>query len=98
MGEILDIPFPSVPASANEQEVELIADQYTKLILEKTPSAVLCQGEFSLSYLVVTKLKEKGIKVISACSERNTKEIHIDGIVKKEVVFKFERFREYGKI
>ena len=43
-GEIVDIPFPSVPASANEQEVELIADQYTKLILEKNPSAVLYAG------------------------------------------------------
>ncbi|MFC4803847.1 hypothetical protein [Filifactor villosus] len=96
-GEIEDLAFPAVPAHADETEVEDLACRQVERILEKNPTAVLCQGEFTLTYAVVKKLKEKGITVVSACSERNTKEVYVEGISKKEIVFEFVRFREYGE-
>lgn len=94
-GEIEDMAFPSVPARASAQEIQLLAEQQIKLILEKKPAAVLCQGEFTLSYAMVRRMKEKGILAVSACSERNTREIYENGISKKEIIFEFVRFREY---
>lgn len=95
-GRVVDLSFAQVPAQADEQEIEMIAQEEIRRILEQKPDAVLCQGEFTLTYALVCKLKEQGILVISACSERDTREIYEKGITKKEIFFEFVRFREYG--
>lgn len=92
-GEIIDIPFPSVSPQGDESYIDRLAGQYVKQILSLYPCAVLCQGEFCLAYQVITKLREKGIKVLAACSERIVKEAG----QRKEVIFVFGQFREYGK-
>lgn len=95
-GEIIDYPFPQVPAIADEAYISKLADDIVKNIRSMQPSAVMCQGEFTLSYVVITKLLESGIKVIAACSERKTEEVILaNGNVEKRVVFQFIRFREY---
>lgn len=95
-GEIIDYPFPQVPAIADEVYISKQADDIVKDIRSMQPSVVMCQGEFTLSYMIITKLLESGIKVIAACSERKTDEvIFADGHVEKRVVFQFIRFREY---
>ena len=90
-GTILDIPFPSVDPEGNEDYIDQLAKVYTKQILEIHPTAVLCQGEFCLCYRVVKILQKDGILVLAACSERMVKEMG----QKKEVLFKFRRFRNY---
>ena len=92
-GEIIDIPFPSVSPQGDEQYIDGLAEQYFMQILALSPHAVLCQGESCLAYQVITKLREKGIKVFAACSERVVRETG----QKKEVMFAFEQFREYNK-
>ena len=95
-GEIKDIPFPKVDPKAGKQEIQAIAEIYTAKILEYQPSAVMCQGEFTLTYHVVRLLKEHGITVVSACSERKAVEKKKeDGTVYKSAVFRFAQFREY---
>lgn len=90
-GEIIDMPFPEVDAEADEAVVNEIASFYVRKILELQPDAVLCQGEFCLTFQVVTMLKAQGITVLAACSKR---EVKVYGN-KKETVFKFVRFRKY---
>lgn len=58
--------------------------------------AVMCQGEFTLSYAIIKRLKERGICAVAACSRREAEEIlQEDGSTRKKVVFHFEGFREY---
>lgn len=91
-GQIVDIPFPSVsPQWTSEQVIEL-AKEYAEKIISMQPDIVMCQGEFTLSYHVIALLKENGIKVVAACSERHVTE---DEAGKKIVEFCFEQFREY---
>lgn len=95
-GQIIDIPFPSVGGNASEDDILQLAEQVVAKILSYNPSVVMCQGEFTLSYAVVRLLKEKGIKVVSACSERVTTEEHLeDGTSVKHARFDFVKFREY---
>jgi hypothetical protein len=98
-GEIIDIPFPKIDAGLDEEEIKNMAFEYLKKIYVLKPKAVICQGEFTLVYAVVTALREKGVKVLSACSERKVKEtIMDDGTVQKTAIFDFVKFREYTEV
>lgn len=90
-GQIIDVPFPAVNPKASEEEIEQLAQQCIEQIMKLQPSCVLCQGEFTLCFQVVNDLKQKGIKVVSACSERNV----VEQGEKKIAFFCFVQFREY---
>lgn len=97
-GEILDIQFPEVSPVANEDDIELLAKKCVNTIKKNLSkdSAVMVQGEFTLTYAIVRLLMQDGIKVVSACSERNvTEDTDIDGNIVRKVRFDFKRFREY---
>ena len=95
-GNIIDVPFFQVDPACSSDEVKTIAEKETEKIMSYDPSAVLCVGDFSLTYQIVTNLKEKGIKVLSASSKREVIEEKTDsGENTKKTVFKFEGFREY---
>ena len=55
----------------------------------------MCQGEFGLTYQVVTLLKQKDIHTVYSCSERKTIEKKPDNGTVKTSEFCFVRFREY---
>lgn len=90
-GKIVDLPFPNVYPDAKERDIGILGEEYCQKILQWEPAAVLCQGEFSLTFFVVSRLKASGIKVLTACSERKTVQ---NGNVKSSV-FVFTGFREY---
>ena len=92
---IIDIPFPSVNASADEEEISALAKECAKSICDHGPKAVMCQGEFGLTYQVITLLKQKGIAAVYSCSERKTIEKKTDSGTVKTSEFCFVRFREY---
>ena len=95
-GEIMEIPFPNVSSEMSAEEVVELSKVYAQKIIELNPAAVLCQGEFTLTYAIVKKLKEHNIKVIAACSERKVTEcIKEDGTNEKKAIFEFVQFREY---
>lgn len=95
-GTIVDIPFPAVPAAADEYEIQQLSEKYLLKIRMLKPSCVLCQGEFTLSYCIITALLRDGIKTVAACSERISRESTVDGVTEKTAVFRFVQFREYG--
>ena len=97
-GGVADYPFPAVSAAAAPDEVHLLARDCANALVRMRPTAVLCQGEFSLAYEVIQLLQKQNIPVLTACSERKTVELqNPDGTVRKESVFDFVRFREYYK-
>ena len=58
-GDIVDIPFPSVPAEADEAEVNALAETYAeKVSAMSTPEqcVVMVQGEFTCSFRIIEKL------------------------------------------
>ena len=84
-GKVLDLPFPSVPPTLDERSVLSLAEQYVDKILQLNPTAVMCQGEFSLCFAVTRLLQRKEVAVLCACSER----------VENKSEFVFVRFRNY---
>ena len=95
-GSIIDLPFPEVSADASVEDIRLLACDYTDQICSLQPNAVMCQGEFTLTFAIVTMLKSRGITVVSACSSRNTVEaVSVDGTSQKTSIFEFVKFREY---
>ena len=87
----MDIAFPVVPGNANERTIKNMAKDCVAEILAQNPAAVMCQGEFTLSFAVIELLRKEGIPVLAACSERNA--IMQDG--KRITQFEFKRFRKY---
>ena len=92
---IVDIVFPSVSASADEEEISALAEECVETICRYKPKAVMCQGEFGLTYQVVTLLKQKDILTVYSCSERKTIEKKTDNGTVKTSEFCFVRFRKY---
>ena len=60
------------------------------------PAAVLCQGEYNYTYLMINYLKQNNIVVLAATSERIVNEIiKADGSTQKISSFQFVKFRQY---
>ena len=103
-GKVIDISFPDVPAEATEEDIQEMADQCMGS-LDGVMAANHCsigevvamvQGEFTLTYALVTRLKEKKVPVLAACSRRDTVEIASgDGETIKTSKFTFVQFRKY---
>lgn len=95
-GEIIDMPFPSVSPYATDGEINSLLQDFLQRIETLRPDCVLVCGEFVLTYRLVAALKKLGIKAVSACSDRISKEsLNSDGSIKKESVFEFVGYREY---
>ena len=94
-GEVRDMSFPDVSAAMSADDISVLAEKYVNHIVAMQPSCVLCQGEFTLAYAVVSRLITRGIRVVAACSERNVRVINEGNETVKKVVFEFKRFREY---
>lgn len=94
-GKLIDIPFPQIAADANDAELEKLSQDYVKRITSLDDPKVLTvhiMGEMIFTFMVVTKLKELGIKCIASTTERKTT-YNPDGTKVSE--FQFVKFREY---
>ena len=94
-GEIVDVPFPQVSATADEAEIRALAERCADQLCAQHPDAVMCQGEFGLTYSVVTLLKARGVRTVYSCAERNTAERKTENGTLKTVEFCFVRCRDY---
>ena len=97
-GKVVDIKFPIISSEYDEKEIMKVADEYSEKILSLVDQegAVMVQGEFTLTFAIVNRLKSNGIKVLSACSERKvTETVDENGDAIKIVKFDFVKFREY---
>ena len=95
-GEIVDVPFPAVNPAASAEEVRELVGENLERILSFKPQAVLCQGEFSYTFAMVERLKNLGMTVVAATTERvSHEEILSDGSTRRISNFRFVQFREY---
>lgn len=94
-GEIEDMQFPAINPNDSTEEVKVLAKSYLDKIIQLNPKAVMVQGEFTFTVLLIEFLKQQGIKTVVACSDRITQE-HVDenGDTVKRAIFKFVQFRE----
>ena len=97
-GEVIDVAFPTVDPSATKEEIKAMADKAVAEILANHPSAVMAQGEFTLTFEVVKRLQKEGITCVVACTRRRTDEevqqLAAAGLT-REGMFAFMGFREY---
>ncbi len=97
-GEIRDFPFPNVPADASSADVlQMARDLVEDLFYEINAGqgdVVMVQGEFSLTFATVERLRSYGISCVVACSERELVETIANGETTKTSVFRFRQFRE----
>lgn len=94
-GEIVDIPFPQVGPEASHEDILALAEECVHAIEEKAQDAditVHVMGEMTLTYAIVSRLKEMGIRCFASTTERNTV-VDENGV--KTSVFVFTMFREY---
>ena len=96
-GIIEDLPFPNVSPGWTSGQVAALAEKYVETICKMNPKAVLCQGEFTFAYHVISRLKERGILVVAATSERCVEEVFDSekNQTVKKACFRFVSFREY---
>ncbi|MEJ5350992.1 MAG: hypothetical protein WHS65_05310 [Melioribacteraceae bacterium] len=96
-GEIVDIAFPLIPPEEGLGYIHNIANEYLEKIEEKIKKtsdyeiAVHIMGELTFTYVLVNKLREKGIKAIASTTRRDVVET-AEGKLSR---FSFVRFREY---
>lgn len=95
-GDIVDVQFPLLGPDLSEKDIKKIGDECIAQIIKYSPVAVMCQGEFTLTFYVVSELLRKGITCVSACTRRVSNETMLeDGTVRKESLFVFDGFRKY---
>ena len=89
------MPFPQISPNASDDELEKLALDYVQRIVSLAESkdiTVHIMGEMTFTFMVVTLLKEMGIKCIASTTERKTT-YNDDGTKVSE--FQFVKFREY---
>lgn len=94
-GEICDLPFPVVDGQSSEEEVSHLADNFVaKIVLMGKPERITVHimGEMTFTFMVVTRLKELGVRCVASTTERKVTYTS-DGV--KQTEFSFVRFREY---
>lgn len=94
-GEIVDMPFPQVTPDASNDELQILAQEYVQRIMSFANTqtvTVHIMGEMTFTFMVVTRLKELGIKCVASTTERKTT-YNDDGTKLSE--FSFVKFREY---
>ena len=95
-GVIIDIPFPQIDPDTSTVEISALAHEYMLKIEEYRNAVVMVQGEFTFSYALTRRLREKDIIVVAACTRRKAEEqVMPDGTVLKSSIFEFGGFREY---
>ena len=95
-GEVVDLPYPQIDPLMTPDELRATVDTTFDRILALGGDTVLAAGEFTSLFMLVDRLLQAGIKVLSACSRRETEEtLQSDGSNVKTAVFRFEQFRTY---
>lgn len=94
-GDIIDLSFPAVAPNSDKTQIHALAQDCVHKIVamgDVSDITVHIMGEMTLTYIVVSKLKELGIKCIASTTVRKTT---YDDNGTKLSEFQFVKFREY---
>ncbi len=95
-GDIIDLPFPSIPPEWSEGEVANLVETYFAKIQEFAAQynsiAVHLMGEMNFCFALVSKLCCAGITCVASTTKRI---VNLMESGEKVVAFDFIQFREY---
>lgn len=94
-GEIIDMSFPQIAPNATDEELQILVQEYVQRIMSLAKFqnvTVHIMGEMTFTFMVVTRLKEMGIRCVASTTERKTT-YKADGTKLSE--FSFVKFRKY---
>ena len=98
-GSIMDLPFPDVDPSGDEEYIRIICDEYLRKIDDICRDAgcsvtmtIHIMGEMTLVYAMVNALHKRGITCVASTTERIASEEN--GVKTSE--FRFVQFRKYN--
>ena len=95
-GEVADMPFPSIPPTAEVEEIVCIVDEYVEKILklkkQNTQITIHVMGEHTFCFNLIRKLLAQGIPCVASTSRRIVEETISQ---EKMVRFDIVRFRKY---
>lgn len=95
-GECIDLPFPAINPSWDEEQIEKLSCEYFDKVIAMGSGhkqvTVHLMGELTFCFSLLRKLQRAGIRCVASCAQRNVEEAP-DGV--KRVIFAFENFREY---
>jgi hypothetical protein len=94
-GDIIDIPFPMIDPSGDEEYIAKLVEDYIGKIEQypnKDDIIIHLMGEMTFTFAIVVRLQDLGYKCIASTTKRDVNEITS---LKKEVSFGFVRFRKY---
>lgn len=94
-GDVTDLPFPTIAPNNSYNQLQTLAQEWVHKILglgDVNDMTVHIMGEMTFTFMVVTRLKEMGIKCIASTTERKTT-YNDDGTKLSD--FSFVKFREY---
>ncbi len=92
-GPVADAAFPDIAPEWDTEEVHRLADRYLAAIEGGRPKGVHLMGEMTFTLRLAGKLLAAGIPCVAATSRREVQDL---GDGRKEVKFRFVRFRPYG--
>lgn len=98
---IRDLPFPEVPADADETWIQRMADELAAAATALAPAAALVQGEFTLTFALVDRLEKAGVPCYAASSPRLVEPLDEDAGAMRSAAkstrrsFRFTRLRRY---
>lgn len=96
---VVDFPFPNVNPEWDEQKLTEATQETFCAAMALHPDAVLCQGEMSMTFLLIALFERQHIPCYTACSQRQSSEqVNADGTVEKRSIFRFVRFRRYHQL
>ena len=90
--QIIDMPFPQIAPSINDDDLQQLVESYVLNVKKLDPLAVHIMGELTFTYRLVNRLKEIGYHCIASTTERIVIE---DGTGNKTSTFNFVQFRDY---
>lgn len=97
-GRIIDLPFPAVDSDCPIGDVIAQAQEIVRQASALKPSAVLCQGEMTMTVALVHYFQMEGIPIYAACCQRDVTMLkEKNGTMWKNSRFCFVQFREYPK-
>jgi hypothetical protein len=94
-GRLIDVSFPTIDESADDVDILKLAQEYFDLLHESYGACefvVHIMGEQTFTFALVSMLKEAGVECIASTTKRI---VHETAPGVKEVIFKFNRFRNY---
>ena len=98
-GEVLDVPFPSVPPASDEADIMCRVRKYLELLPGKEAGPVFVSGEYSFTYAMADLLMKRGYRVMYAESENTlTLTTLEDGSTERRMAYRFIRFRDYRRL